>query len=141
MGRKSESGQLSLFDSYRMSITGCGDCICVKCLYYNSGRECEYGTCYDDMRAKYNPYPYETRKSWSDWNKPGEQEHWCRGGTFYRCDQCDKFVPYDDRKTQVLSCLEATVLKYQDGYQWCPLVEPVGCTECYRRFEERYADG
>ena len=63
----------------RVTLGGCGDCVCKSCLLWWSQR-CPYGGCYDEHRAKVDPWPGPVRKSWTDWNKPGEQAHWCRGG-------------------------------------------------------------
>jgi hypothetical protein len=114
-------------------------CICEKCLYHWSGR-CPYGSCYDDLRAKINPYdkahPGEPpRTSWSSWRE--DQAAWCRGGIFYQSHDCDKFVEYTG--STVKECLEANVQIYQDGYIHCSLVESVGCEECMRRFEGKQA--
>lgn len=69
------------------SFPHCGSCVCQKCLYWWSGR-CPEGECYDDKRAKEEPYnkafpERSPRTQWSNWNLPGEQAHWCRGGTFF----------------------------------------------------------
>ena len=114
-------------------------CICEKCLYHWSGR-CPYGNCYDDLRAKENPYdkahPEESpRTYWSKWKK--DQAYWCRGGMFYQSHECDKFVEYDKSKHIVKECLEAIVDVYQDGYIGCSLVELIGCEECMKRFNEK----
>lgn len=114
-------------------------CICEKCLYYWSSR-CPYGGCYDDLRAKENPYdkshPGEPpRTAWSDWKT--DQAYWCRGGIFYQTHECEKFVEYDESKSVVKECLDAMVEVYQDGYVQCSLVESVGCEECMKRFEEK----
>ena len=113
-------------------------CICEKCLYYCTNR-CPYGNCYDDLRAKENPYdkahPKKTpRTSWSNWRE--DQAYWCRGGLFYQSYKCDRFVEYDESKTVVKDCLETVIEIYQDGYMNCSLVDSVGCQECYRRLEE-----
>ncbi len=136
---KQNPDQLSIFDTYELELAGCGDCICRSCLYPKSSRHCPKcdGSCYDDWRAKHNPYPYGTRKSWTDWNEPGEQEHWCRGGAFYKAHYCDQYVPYDDDRTTWAPCLSASIATFQDGYQWCPLLEPVGCEWCYEVFQKR----
>ncbi len=72
-------GQLSIEDLLdNKSCTGsCGKCVCRSCLYWWS-RRCPYGDCYDDHRAKTDPYdkahPNEPpRTAWSNWNKPGER--------------------------------------------------------------------
>lgn len=114
-------------------------CICEKCFYYWSSR-CPHGSCYDDLRAKINPYdkahPGEPpRTYWSDWKE--DQAAWCRGGTVYQTHECDKFVKYEG--STVKECLEGLVQVYQDGYVQCSLVESVGCEECMRRFEGKQA--
>ena len=73
----------------------CRDCYCKTCLRWWSDR-CVYGKCWDDFRAKENPYnkifpDKPPRTGWSNWNKPGEQEHWCRGGAF-DADKVGKIV-------------------------------------------------
>lgn len=80
------------------SFPHCGSCVCQKCLYWWSGR-CPEGECYDDKRAKEEPYnkafpERSPRTQWSNWNLPGEQAHWCRGGTFYPVSYCEHFVKY-----------------------------------------------
>ena len=95
---------------------------------------------WDDHRAETDPYdkahPGEPpRTYWSNWNKPGEQEHWCRGGENYPVTYCPHFVKYKGQ--QVKTCLKANVSIFQDGYIDCSLVENFGCEACYREFEER----
>ena len=137
MGRKPKSDQLSFFDTYELRLGGCGNCICQSCLYYSSGRPCpKGGMCFDDWRAKCNPYPYGPRGHWTERDQPGEQEHWCRGGAFYTVCCCDEYTPYDDSKTRYIPCLGAAICEFQDGYKWCPLLEPVGCEYCYQQFED-----
>lgn len=116
----------------------CGQCVCRSCLYWRSGR-CPYGGCYDNHRAEIDPYDKahpdkRPRTAWSDWNKPGEQAHWCRGGTFYPVSYCQQFVKY--KGCQVKECLKCNVAVYQDGYIACSLVDTLGCTECYKEFME-----
>lgn len=77
------------------SFPHCGSCVCQKCLYWWSGR-CPEGECYDNKRAKEEPYnkafpERSPRTQWSNWNLPGEQAHWCRGGTFYPVSYCEHF--------------------------------------------------
>lgn len=119
-----------------MVLGGCGDCICRSCLYWWSQR-CPYGGCWDDHRAKIEPWSGRERKSWTNWDKPGEQAHWCRGGAFYPVDACPEYVYYDYDKTVVQDCLDSVIVKYQDGYIQCSLINTVGCEECYRRFEAK----
>lgn len=116
-------------------------CICQKCLFHASGR-CPYGHCYDDLRAKINPYDKAhpdkpPRTLWSKWNEKGEQAHWCRGGIFYQSQKCPGYVEYDRSKHVVRECLDSMVSVFQDGYISCSLVESLGCEECMRRFNER----
>ncbi|RHS11226.1 hypothetical protein DWV84_24095 [Blautia sp. AF13-16] len=134
------NGQLTISDYLQARdntpIKHCGQCICRNCLYWWSGR-CLYDDCYDDYRAKVEPYDKAhpgkpPRKWWSDWNKPGEQAHWCRGGTFYPVSYCQRFVKY--KGCQVKECLKCNVAVYQDGYIACSLVDTMGCTECYKEF-------
>lgn len=117
---------------------GC-ECICKNCLYWWSSR-CPYGKCYDDQRAIENPYDKahpdkSPRIGWSNWNKPGEQAHWCRGGIFYPTSYCEYFVKYKGQ--QVKTCLKENVSVFQDGYIRCGLVESIGCEKCYAEFEEK----
>lgn len=131
------NGQINIFDYLRglpdMSLGGCGPCICKNCLYYQSGR-CRYGHCYDDRRASDEPYDKahpdcQPRTAWSDWNKPGEQAHWCRGGIFYPEYQCSSFKKYTGSKVE--ECIRCNTIVYQDGYRFCPLVDNLGCEACY----------
>jgi len=116
-------------------------CICQKCLFHASSR-CPYGSCYDDLRAKENPYDKAhpdkpPRTWWSKWNEEGEQAHWCRGGTFYQSQECPSYEEYDKSKHIVQACFESIISKFQDGYISCSIVESVGCEECLRRAKER----
>ena len=132
-------GQMNLLEMYyALEVSmGCDSCVCKRCLYWWSDR-CPYGRCYDDLRAEDDPYPKAhpgepPRKFWSDWQKPGEQEHWCRGGVFYASYWCWHYVRYTGQ--QVRTCMECNVSVFQDGYIQCSY--PPGCEECYQRFEER----
>lgn len=125
--------------SQRKLFPSCSHCVCQSCLWRNSGR-CPYGKCYDDKRAIDNPYnaahPEEPpRISWSNWNKPGEQAHWCRGGIFYPVTYCKDFVKYQG--CMVKECLKANVAVYQDGYIECSLIDNFGCERCYEEFEQQ----
>lgn len=121
---------------------GCTGCICRNCLYWWSMR-CPFGECWDDHRAATDPYDKAhpgkpPRTLWSDWNKPGEQAHWCRGGINYPVYYCPHFVKYKGQ--QVKSCLKANVSIFQDGYIECCLINNFGCERCYEEFlakEER----
>ena len=119
-----------------MILGGCGPCVCKTCLLWWSGR-CPRGGCWDEWRAKEDPWPGPVRKSWSDWDQPGEQAHWCRGGVCYEVDSCPEYIRYERDRTVVQDCLEGAVVKYQDGYIQCSMIDVIGCEECYRRFEER----
>lgn len=117
----------------------CGKCVCKHCLYWWSGR-CPYGSCYDDYRAKEEPYnevhPNQPpRKGWSNWNLPGEQKHWCRGGIFYPVHYCKHFTKYT--KCEVRECLKEVVQVFQDGYISCSIIETVGCEQCYAELMEK----
>lgn len=119
------------------SAFSCSECVCNDCLNWQKGT-CPYGGCYDDLRAKERPYteeyPGEVRKAWSDWNKKGEQEHWCRGGVFYPQLVCEHYVFF--KGLEIKECLYAPVAVFQDGSISCSLVDTVGCEECYKRFEK-----
>ena len=124
--------QMSIFEE--PSVT-CGDCLCRDCLLWWSGR-CPHGGCYDDLRAKYNPYdkahPNDSpRTSWTDWRT--DQANWCRGGIFYPQHICPNYEHY--KGSTVKTCLQANVQVFQDGHISCSLVESIGCAECWKRFE------
>jgi len=121
---------------YEMTMGGCGPCVCKKCLLWWSGR-CPRGECWDEWRAVHEPWPGPVRRQWSDWDKPGEQAHWCRGGTCYATLACPDYIEYVKEQTIVQDCLEGAVVKYQDGYIQCSMIDVIGCEECYRRFEAR----
>ena len=136
------TGQISMeeyLQSRRKIFPTCGDCVCRKCLYWWSSR-CPYGGCWDDYRAEADPYDVAhpnqpPRKWWSNWDKSGEQAHWCRGGDLYPISYCPHFVKYQGQV--VKHCLIANVSVFQDGYIGCEIVDSIGCQECYKRFLER----
>lgn len=111
-------------------------CVCEKCLYWWSGR-CPYGKCYDDYRAKTEPFDkvqeQTPRTGWSDWNKPGEQKHWCRGGIFYPATYCEHFAKYAG--STVEDCVAAPIEIFQNGFIRCALKDNITCEECIRRVE------
>lgn len=124
----------------KMSKTflACSACACHTCLYYWSKR-CTYGECWDDYRAKYDPYPAHhmgdaPRALWSDWDMPGEQRHWCRGGFFFPDNQCGHYAKYEPDKHVIRPCLSSNVEVYQDGYIGCSVITIHGCRWCYDRF-------
>lgn len=126
----------------RIDHLGCGNCACQSCLYWWSSR-CPYGVCYDDHRAAAEPYDKShpdkpPRTAWSNWNNPGEQAHWCRGGIFYSANYCDHFVKYTGQ--QVNSCIKSNVSVFQDGYIQCSIIDTVGCEACYRELEEKLGE-
>lgn len=135
-------GQITIkeyMESKRKVFPTCSDCVCQKCLFWRSHR-CPYGKCFDDYRAKHEPYDAAhpdkpPRTQWSNWNKPGEQAHWCRGGTLYPVWYCKHFKKYKGQ--QVQTCIKAQISVFQDGYIECPLVENFGCEACYRELKER----
>lgn len=112
-------------------------CMCRDCLYWWSQR-CPYGGCYDDERARRNPYNLAhpekpPRTGWTNWKT--DQAYWCRGGVMYPAKYCQHFVRYEGQV--VKNCLGCNVSVFQDGYILCSIVDTVGCVECYRRFKER----
>lgn len=138
---KKIEGQLTIEEyqkSRKKNTNGC-QCICKNCLYWWSSR-CPYGKCYDDYRAETEPYDKEhpgrpPRKQWSNWNKPGEQAHWCRGGIFYTAYYCEHFVKYKGQ--QVRECIKANVSVFQDGHISCNMIDCYGCERCYAELEEK----
>lgn len=127
--------QLSIFPELRMD--GCGICLCRDCLKWWSDR-CPHGGCYDDLRAQQDPYDKAhpgdpPRTGWSNWRS--DQAYWCRGGVTFPTHVCAGYTHYEG--SVVKECLCANVQEFQDGYIACSIVETVGCTECYRRFEDR----
>ena len=116
----------------------CSECICFSCLYYKSLR-CPYGGCWDDFRASMKPYNIchpnkPQRNGWSNFDKPGEQAHWCRGGIFYIAQKCNNYIKYKDDKTKVVECLGCSITVFQDGYKQCSIIDSVGCEKCYEEF-------
>lgn len=139
-------GQITLtdyiIDRNNVTFKLCGQCVCDNCLYWWSSR-CPYGGCYDDWRAEIDPYDkaypnQPSRTAWSNWDKPGEQAHWCWGGTLYPVHYCPGFTKY--KGCQIKECLKCNVAVYQDGYIDCSLVDTLGCEACYREFNERMED-
>lgn len=114
-------------------MMGCSDCLCMYCLYWWSAR-CPYGGCWDDWRAIHDPWKGEIRKFWSNWNKPGEQEHWCRGGALYPADECPEFVQYDGQKIE--DCHRSSIQTFQDGYRICPMMTNGTCEQCLKEMTE-----
>lgn len=68
------------------------------------------------------------RTLWSDWNKPGEQTHWCRGGVFYPAHYCESFVKYEG--SIIEECVRASIEVFQDGYIRCSIKDQIGCETC-----------
>ena len=137
--RKQIVGQLSIEDLLKNKTRAfhCGNCSCKSCLYWWSSR-CPHGDCYDDHRAKIEPYDKTypdkpTRTSWSNWNKPGEQAYWCRGGIFYSANYCDHFKKYKGSKVE--DCVAAPIQVFQDGFIRCSLKESIGCEVCIAQAE------
>ena len=137
-------GQISIFEyleSQKTHFRSCGQCACRSCLYWWSSR-CPYGGCYDDHRAKVNPYDKAhpgkpPRTGWSNWNKPGEQAHWCRGGALYPEHYCENFVKY--KGSEIEECVDCNIQVFQDGYISCSIKDAMGCEACIDRkqMEER----
>jgi len=133
----------SVIEHDRMSLPSCKNC-CRKCLYWWSSR-CPHGLCYDDYRAKHDPYEKRTghhRTSWSNCEMPGEQDHWCRGGSLFPIDPetaCKSFIPYTGQ--MVRTCLKANISEFQDGYIDCNIINTIGCKACYEEFERMTEEG
>ena len=143
INKKIIPGQISVFEkTHGRAVMHCGECICDTCLMWWSGR-CPYGSCYDDHMAEVEPYDKAhtgvVRKQWSEWNRPGEQAHWCRGGIFYGHSECEHYVQYKGSRCE--DCLKAVVQIFQDGYISCTLVDQIGCERCYEEFERKEMRG
>ena len=139
-GSKMEN-QISLFEWIKNKEhphTGfCSECYCRDCLYWWSFR-CPYGHCWDDYRAKEKPFDKlfpdrSPRTGWSDWNKPGEQAYWCRGGVLYPERKCKHYVRYGGQTIE--DCVRANVQVFQDGYMICNLKDAIGCDACIAEAE------
>lgn len=141
MGKSNQvSGQRNIddyLDEKSNTIAICDRCVCRACLYWWSNR-CPYGECYDDYRAKIEPYnkiypDKPPRTGWSNWNKLGEQAHWCRGGILYPVSYCEHFEKY--KGSIIEECIDASIQIFQDGYIACSLKESIGCEICIARKE------
>lgn len=138
---KQINGQIDMFQylSEMLVSMSCGCCVCKNCLYWWSSR-CPYGDCFDDKRARVNPYDKAhpnkpPRTAWSNWNKPGEQAHWCRGGSFYITRYCESFVRYEG--SVIEECIDCPIQVFQDGHISCSLKETIGCEACIGKSEGR----
>lgn len=136
---KQINGQMDIFQylSGLPASISCGRCICDECLYWWSSR-CPYGKCYDDKRAREDPYDKahpdkSPRTGWSAWNQPGEQAHWCRGGILYPARYCERFVKYEG--SVIEECIGCNIQVFQDGYISCSLKETMGCEACISQSE------
>ena len=134
-------GQIDMFKylSGQISIGGCGPCVCRKCMYWWSSR-CPYGSCFDDERARTDPYDKahadkSPRTGLSNCNKPGEQAHWCRGGICYPVFYCRKFVKYEG--SVIEECIGCNIQVFQDGHISCYLKDTIGCESCISENEGR----
>lgn len=109
---------------------GCDGCICLYCLRWWQGRDCPHGKCFDDYRAKVDPYTdhHPERHLWSDSHKPGEQAHWCRGGIFYPTEECEHFIQYEGQKIE--ECVRANIQVFQDGSRNCSMMVGGSCEKC-----------
>ena len=112
----------------------CSECICRFCLMWWSGR-CKYGKCYDDRRAFLDPYTdhHPERHLWSKSHEPGEQDHWCRGGSLYVAEDCEHFVQYEGQKIE--QCHKASISVFQDGYRTCSMMVNGSCEICLSEME------
>lgn len=135
---KSRPGQISMLETPpKMTVAGCGDCLCRNCLFWWSGR-CPYGECYDAHRAEIMPYDLAhpdkpPRTYWSNWEN--DQAAWCRGGFMYPQYVCEHYRKYTG--SIVTDCLKACVQKFQDGFMRCGVGENFDCEKCYAEFMER----
>lgn len=141
------TGQITIFEwikNRKPKISfSCSECYCNTCLYHWSSR-CKYGICWDDHRAKVNSYnkafpDKPVRKQWSNWNKPGEQEHWCRAGIFYPEQTCEYYVEYQGCSFE--ECVRTNITIFQDGYVECRLKQSIGCEACIAQSEGNYDSG
>lgn len=114
----------------------CSECICRYCLYWWFGR-CKYGECYDDCRAKDDPYTkyFPERHLWSNSHNPGEQEHWCRGGSWFVSEDCDYFEQYEGQKIE--QCYRAMTSVFQDGYRICTMMVNGSCEQCLKELDRK----
>lgn len=137
------NGQITLdewMENKERPHTGdCTECYCQSCLYRWSFR-CPYGHCWDDHRAKTKPFnklfpDQSPRTLWSDWNKPGEQAYWCRGGVCYPERKCEHYIKYEGQAIE--DCVNANVSIFQDGYMICSLKDTIGCDACIAEMEGR----
>lgn len=139
---KTMEDQINIFEYMakeypKMSLNGCGNCICRHCLYWWSNR-CPFGKCWDDHRAQVNPYDKAhpdgpQRTGWSNWKT--DQAYWCRGGVCYPAYECEIYVKYTGQRVE--TCLDANVQVFQDGYILCSLVDIARCKQCYERWERK----
>lgn len=113
----------------------CDDCICRYCLMWWKGDGCPYGTCYDDYRARTDPYinHHPARYLWSRSHELGEQEHWCRGGSLYPSEECEHFIQYEGQKIE--QCHRASVQVFQDGSRVCCMMVNGTCEKCLTDLE------
>lgn len=122
------------------SIFWCGDCLCTYCLHRWKG-DCRYGKCYDDHRAVTDPYTdhHPERHMWSDSRKPGEQEHWCRGGIFYHTEECEFFVEYEGQTVE--QCVKSNIQVFQDGSRVCSMMVNGSCERCLTELSNKLKEG
>ena len=111
----------------------CDGCLCQYCLYFWSWR-CPFGQCRDDWRAIHDPRKGEIRKTWSDWNLPLEQEHYCRGGFFVPAEECECFVQYEGQKIE--QCHAAMARVFQDNFRVCSMMQNGSCENCLRELTQ-----
>lgn len=114
----------------------CSDCLCRYCLRWWQNR-CPYGECYDDYRARTDPYTasHPERHTWTDSHKPGEQEHWCRGGALYPAEDCEHYIEYEGQRIE--ECVKANIQVFQDGTRNCSMMVGGSCEVCLRELEKR----
>lgn len=133
-GQETIFGYIKKRDSEH-TFKACSQCVCNNCLYEATSR-CPYGKCYDDRRAKEDPYDKvhpdkPPRTCWSNWRT--DQAYWCRGGVFYPVFYCEQFVKYTGSEMQ--ECIACNIWIFQDGYISCSLKDSIGCEACIARQE------
>lgn len=120
------------------AIPSCTDCVCFTCAHYRYYvGDCPYGDCIDDKRARDDPYPYGRRTGWSECDRPGEQEHWCRNGMFYPLTECGHYRRHEG-KGSVKWCFGQNVTQYKEGVSCWTIRSGGSCEDCVKRWEAQH---
>ena len=114
----------------------CTDCLCRYCLRFWQSH-CPYGECYDDYRAKTDPYTAHKpeRHTWTGSHDPGEQEHWSRGGALYPASECECYIEYEG--SHIEECVKANIQVFQDSFRTCSMMINGSCEMCLQELETR----